>query len=37
VTRSAEQVEKSVLRLKDLARRLKDLAEENRAARKFVV
>ena len=30
---SAEQVEKSVIRLKDLARRLKDLAEENEATR----
>ncbi|MBI5017550.1 MAG: methyl-accepting chemotaxis protein [Deltaproteobacteria bacterium] len=37
VNRSAEQVEKSVLGLKGLARRLKDLAEENRHARKFRV
>ena len=35
VNQSAEQVEKAVIRLKDLARNLKGLAEENRLARKL--
>lgn len=37
VNRSAENVEKAVIRLKELARKLKDLAEANRALRSFTV
>ncbi|GAB4265571.1 MAG: hypothetical protein Kow0092_17960 [Deferrisomatales bacterium] len=37
VNRSAEQVEKAVIRLKDLARKLKELVEENKLAASFQV
>ncbi|GAB6061326.1 methyl-accepting chemotaxis protein [Deferrisoma palaeochoriense] len=37
VNRSAEQVEKAVINLKELARRLKDLAQENLGAQGFTV
>jgi methyl-accepting chemotaxis protein len=37
VNRSAEQVEKAVIRLKELARNLKGLVEENRSFRRFNV
>ncbi|MEW6487231.1 MAG: methyl-accepting chemotaxis protein [Thermodesulfobacteriota bacterium] len=37
VNRSAEHVEKAVIRLKELARKLKDLAEANRSIRRFTV